>query len=326
MYDVITLGSATIDCFVFTGNQLFTKAKKSMKKYDIVHVPFGTKIVVDEIDFKTGGGGTNTAVAFAKLNLNTAFLGKLGGSQAGQILEELKREKVDTSLIVPGNSTGYSVVLDASGHDRTILAHKGCNNQLRLSEVKISRMKTSWFYMASMVGESYKTMLALAPKLSKQGVKIAFNPSSYIAKQGHRKLKSILAITDVLVFNREEAGELLGKEYPMPECMKRLRKLVKGIVVVTDGSNGTHCSADKLYYLPISDKRKPVETTGAGDSYAAGFVAGLIMKKDIETCMLMGQANAESVVRQHGAKNGLLKLREMQQRMKKLKGMVKVVG
>ncbi len=123
MYDVITIGSATIDCFVDTGESLFQQITKH-KDESIVVIPFGTKIVIDKLIFLTGGGGTNSAVSFARLGLKTAYLGKIGGGQASQVTDELTREGVDTSLIVPGDDVGFSVILDSKGHDRTILTHK----------------------------------------------------------------------------------------------------------------------------------------------------------------------------------------------------------
>jgi len=319
MYDVITVGSATIDCFVDTGDELFQYIRRKNKKKDgfVVHVPFGTKITVDKLIFLTGGGGTNTAVSFARLGLKTGMLGKFGGEQANLILSEMKKEKI-TPFIAKGASTGFSVVLDAKGHDRTILAYKGDNNTMKYSEVPLSKLKTKWFYMASMVGESYKTLEKLITYASKNNIKVAFNPSSYIAKKGVRALSRCLKKTDVLVFNREEAGELLGKDYTNIHTMfDELSKVTTGIIVVTDGNNGTHCGVNgEIYYLPANKKIKPIETTGAGDSFGSAFVAGLIAGKSIPECLQMGQANAESVILHPGAKVGLRKKLAMNKAVK----------
>ncbi|MCB9358875.1 carbohydrate kinase family protein [Candidatus Woesearchaeota archaeon] len=315
MYDVISVGSATIDCFVETGETLFQQITKHMDE-PIVRVPFGSKIVVDAVDFLTGGGGTNCAVSFARLGLKTAYLGKLGGEQSRLVLEELKKEKVDISLVVPAKDTGFSVVLDAKGHDRTILTYKASNNDMLWNELDKKKLQTKWFYMASMVGESYKTQLKLFEYAKKNGIKVAYNPSSYIAKQGYKKLKKLLDCTDILVFNKEEAFELLGEMFDIETALKKLKKLVNGIVVVTDGSKGCHCYADKYYYLwPSALKAK--EATGAGDSFASAFVAGLIMGHDIPYCLQMGQANAESVIMHKGAKNDLQTYPQVQSKIKK---------
>ena len=87
MHDVITVGSGTIDTFVSTGKRLF----KDMKK-GCVLVPFGSKVLVDELHIDTGGGGTNTAVSFSRMGLKTAWLGKIGmGSNSRRLMEEMKK-------------------------------------------------------------------------------------------------------------------------------------------------------------------------------------------------------------------------------------------
>jgi len=318
MYDIITIGSSTIDCFVDTGKKLF-QCSEMHEGECFVHVPFGSKVIADKLTFMTGGGGSNSAVSFSRLGLRTAYIGKIGGEQGKVILDELKKEKVDLSLIVPAEDAGFSVILDAKGQDRTVITYKASNNLLKYNQIKKSKLKTKWFYMASMMGESYKSMLKLVDYARKNNIKIAFNPSSYIAKQGHRKLKKLLSCADVLVLNKEEAGELLGKNYPIKTALKKLKSFVKNMIVVTDGGNGCHCLADEYYYHIGTSGKKPKETTGAGDAFASGFVAGLIKKKDIPYALKMGQANSESVIMKMGAKNDLLTYSQMTRAVKKAK-------
>ena len=105
MYDVITIGSGTIDVFLDTGSRLFQKAKGGK-----VHVPFGSKILVDEMRTSTGGGGTNTAVSLSRLGLKVAWIGKIGvGANSERLLKEMKKENVDTSLVKRDSKfrTGY---------------------------------------------------------------------------------------------------------------------------------------------------------------------------------------------------------------------------
>jgi ribokinase len=305
MFDIITVGSATIDCFVDTGNKLFRTLHKDHG--DIVFVPFGSKITVNEVRFLTGGGGTNTAVSFARLGLKTAYIGKLGGKQSEMIIDELKKEGISTSLIAKGDDVGFSVILDAKGKDRTILTHKGSNNLLGYDEIDKSKLKTKCFYMASMVGKSYDTMVKLAKFAGRNKIKVAFNPSSYIANQGYAWMKGMLDHTDILILNKEEACDLLGKKYGIEQILKKLKKIIKGdIVVVTDGKKGCYCYSGDVYYFMNSSGKAPLESTGAGDSFGSAFVAGVIMGKDIKTCLQMGQVNAESVIMNPGAKNILL--------------------
>ena len=118
-YDIITLGSSTIDIFVDTGSDLFRKGKER----GVRQVPFGSKIVSKSVHFDTGGGGANTAVAFSRMGFKTAYIGKIGNDSYGKdIINILKKNKVDTRFVTKNSdSTGFSVILDADGKDRTII-------------------------------------------------------------------------------------------------------------------------------------------------------------------------------------------------------------
>src|SRR3990170_4582134 len=112
MYDVITIGSATVDVFANTDSELIDiKTKDSEMKFLCYHT--GSKILIKQLNFTTGGGGTNTAVSCSRLGLKTAYLGNVGNDENGKkIIDELKREKIDfigTSDKV--HKTNYSIVL-----------------------------------------------------------------------------------------------------------------------------------------------------------------------------------------------------------------------
>ena len=80
MYDVITVGSATIDAFVNTDSELI-KIKNSTREEELIAYPAGTKLIIKELNFTVGGGGTNTAVSFSRLGLRVGYLGMLGEDQ-----------------------------------------------------------------------------------------------------------------------------------------------------------------------------------------------------------------------------------------------------
>ena len=93
MYDVITVGSATLDVFAKTRFSELIKIIDPKGETDLIAFPSGSKILVDELEFTTGGGGTNTAVAFSRLGHKVAFVGKLGqGTNSEFINKDLKKE------------------------------------------------------------------------------------------------------------------------------------------------------------------------------------------------------------------------------------------
>ncbi len=294
-FDVVTFGSATIDVFVNTD---------VAEKHGFMHYPIGEKILIKELKFDWGGGGTNTAVAFSRLGFKTGCISELGDDENGQkILNSLKKEKVEyLGKVVKGELSGYSVILDSRGGERTILTYKGANNEISLSDIK--KFKTKWLYLTSLLGMSFETQKKLAKILKKKGVKIAFNPSSYLIKK--ENLTELLKITDILILNKQEAQMLTGKKNNL---LENLIKLTKGIVVITDKDKIISCYDGKRKYFIKPHKVKVVERTGSGDAFASGFVAGQMAGKSIKYSLRLGLAESESVIKYFGAKNRLLRMR-----------------
>jgi len=301
MYDVITVGSAIIDAFVNTENKLF-KGKQGHIK-----VPFGSKILISDLNFQVGGGGTNTAVAFSRLGLKTAYLGKVGlGTNSSSIFSLLKKEKVSTDLIIKSNErTGFSIILDAKGKDRTILKFGGANDNLRFNEIKHSKLRTRWFYFSSMMGRSLKTLRTLSDYAVKNHIGVMFNPSVYLIKKNKYQVKKILKNCAVTCMNQEEADLLVGNNSLEKQLLK-LSMLGPDIVIITNGKKGVYCYAHHNFYYVKPHHIKVVETTGAGDAFGSGFLAGYIKKKDIELALRLGLVNAESIIQHYGAKTNLL--------------------
>ena len=306
MFDVITVGSASIDVFISSKSKSIEFLKH--KKKEEICFPVGAKILVDYMHMDTGGGGTNTAVAFSRLGLKTGWIGKIGTDMNSRlVLDQMKKEKVKfLGSIQKGGSTGFSVILIGIEKDRTILAYKGINDKLRKSDVKLSKLKTKWIYMGSMLGESFKTAEKIANYAKKKGIPIAFNPSLYVAKMGLKKLNKIISACHLLVLNREEAKAITkSRTSNVDILLKKLQKYVP-LVVITEGKKGAHAyNGINKYTLRIS-KQKIVETTGAGDSFASGVLAGIMLGYDIEGALRLGYAEAESVIQFIGAKERLL--------------------
>ncbi|OGM01585.1 hypothetical protein A3K72_00250 [Candidatus Woesearchaeota archaeon RBG_13_36_6] len=317
MYDIITVGSATVDVFVDTDSELI-KIKSKKEEEELIAYPAGTKQLIKELTFLTGGGGTNTSVAFSRLGHKTGYIGKLGDDSNGStILELLKKEGIDyLGIISKEDMTAYSIILDSIDHDRTIFTYKGAINSLRFNELNLKKLKTKWFYFSSMVDESFKVLEELSDFAKNNNIKIAFNPSSYLAEKGSKYLKNVLERTNILVLNKEEAKLIVGCGSEK-DLLWKLHDLGPEIVVVTDGKNGCYCFDGKSFYYIATHKIKVVESTGAGDAFASGFLSGIIKKNDTKFALELGLANAESVISGRGAKTNLLTYNEAIEIMKK---------
>lgn len=297
-FDVVTFGSAVVDIFAETG----LAERRGFMAY-----PVGSKLLLKGMRFDIGGGGTNTAVAFARFGLKTGYIGKLDSGFGGsQILDLLKKEKVAFLGKVESDRKilgGYSVILDSKENDRTVLTFKGVNDDVGFSDLK--KIKTKWLYFSSLLGESFETQKKLAKLFHGKGTKVAFNPSDYLIER--KNLKDILRYCDILVLNHEEAQMLVKKKIEGRSLLEALRKLGPRVVVVTNKDKKTLAfDGDEIYSL-MPHKIKVVERTGAGDAFASGFVAGQIAGKTIQESLKLGLEESEAVIRHFGAKNNLLR-------------------
>jgi len=162
MYDIVTLGSGTVDVFVRANAEI-------VKHKDHTDIAFslGKKILIQNLVNSTGGGGTNTAVAFARLGLKTGWIGKLGDEEnAKQVAEVIDKEKVKFLGNFGTGTTGYSVILYGEGHDRSLLTYKGINNKLSLRDIK--KFNTKAMYISTMMGDGFKTAEAVLKKYKKK--------------------------------------------------------------------------------------------------------------------------------------------------------------
>ncbi len=311
-YKVITLGSATIDVFLKTNSDKVKIIKQKDSEY--LSYPLGSKILIDELDIFTGGGGTNAAVSFSRLGLKTAYFGRIGKDDHGIIvLKELKKEKVDFLGVIEGD-TAYSVILDSKSKDRTALTYKGSGGVLgSCSERQLK--SCNLLYISSVTESCYKSAEKIAEYMKKKCSKIAFNPSTYLASKGIKFLKKLIEITDVIIMNKEEAF-LLTKHDNINNSLKKIHSLGPKIVAITDGKKGVYVYDGNFKYSAIPRKVKVLETTGAGDAFSSAFVAGILKTQDIEFSINLGISNAESVISHLGAKNKLLTWKEAEKEMK----------
>lgn len=317
-YDVVTVGSGTLDVFVDTESKILKEKHKNKKPTEMIAYPLGSKLLIEKLKFEIGGGGTNTAVAFSRMGLKTGWIGSIGLCEHSEnIIDYMRKEKVDFLGRRGKGRAGFSVILDSKDNDRTILAFKGENNNLSMKDLKRSIIsKTKWMYFCSMVAKSFTTQKRLAKFAHNNRIRLAFNPSSYQARLGIRKLRSILRYTNILILNLEEA-ELLTSKRDMVEMFCEIHKNGPNIVIITDGRHGAYCSDGIKTYKVHTQKTRIKETTGAGDAFAATFLGAFIRTEDVRKALRIATVNAQSVVQDYGAKNVLLDWKTLERKEKR---------
>lgn len=302
MYDIITFGSAAQDIHI--------KSKDFKVREKELCMPADEKIEVEDVVFTSGGGGTNTAATFSKQGFKTAFCGAIGADVSGlEIIMELKHLRVDTKFIVKKKDkhTNYSIVMSDSG---TILVYRGASDALEKKDINWRKIKkTKWFYLAPITGLLCDNFEEIVNFSSENKIKIAVNPSKQQLSLPQEVLKNIFQKVDVLFLNQEESSFLTKIPFQEEEnIFKKIKEMCPGIIVMTRGAGGVAVFDGKYIYsaLPEPD-RKIVDVTGAGDSFAAGFLSDYIKHNgNIEKAIQLGLANSAANLAEIGAKTGLL--------------------
>lgn len=317
MHDLISIGDATIDHFFFFHDASVHCSVNKAECFLTLH--YADKIAVDQYYHSVAGNAANNAVGSARLGLKTAFYTVLGDDSGGrEIRHKMAKEGVDTRYIVmkKGESTNISSVLVFKG-ERTILVYH-VPRRYHAPRLEQSR----WVYLTSAgpadrVGSLHQQVLAYLKK--NPSTKLGFNPGTHQLKLGRAKLLPLLRRTDALFLNREESMLVLGikRKLPMIDLAKKLVSVGPRIAVVTDADTGSYVWDGKAGYHLRSHPAKPIERTGAGDSFATGFIAALNYKKSIPEAMVWGTLNAGSVILKVGPQAGLLTSREMKRHQKK---------
>jgi len=309
MFDVISFGTATLDVFLRSPEM---KVSTEDGEKDIC-VRYGGKLEVNEIYFESGGGGTNTAVTFARQGLKAACVVQIGDDFAGdKIFADLKKEGICTDFInvQKGTYTDYSTILWAGDGGRTILIYRG-KTRLEAENVPWDKIDTPWVYVSSLEGNLEIIKKLQSNTAAEQQRKIAWNPGGRELAQKDELLKLLPGIT-VLNLNKEEMGELIGDVGNVGdtrELLKRAQELPCQYLVITDDRRGAYLwdkARDLWIHSGIFEDAPRVETTGAGDSFGSGLATGLIKGQPMEDSLYLASANASSKVMTVGAKKGLL--------------------
>lgn len=337
MCDIITIGSATMDVFVESDDANIVSVSTKNKKSEFMSYPYGAKVEITEFTSKVGGGGINTAVNFSNLGYNTSAIFKIGDDiYSDGILESFKDKKVDLSNIIQDKSlsTGFSIILVSFQGDRTVLAHRGANAQLKKSDINFDAIKNAkLLYIAPLNGDSTKVLDDIANFARENNVFVCFNAGSSSLKKGFNYLKKILEDANVVVMNKEEASlatqihvrpdtreEKFSEELIHPDVKEMFKKLKVAdyqVIVITDGGKGAYAYDGKdFYYCPVFEG-PVVSTLGAGDAFASTFCAALgRTNRDIGKALMYASVNSAGVVSEFGATQGLLTFEQIEEKLK----------
>jgi len=359
MKKVLVIGGATQDIFITYENpqmlQLYTKKKKK----NFVILQEGSKIEIESMHYSTGGGATNCAVSFSRLGFEVSTIFKVGNDpQANNILQKLKEENVNTDHTSkdPKVHTGTSIIIPSISGDRTVLAFRGSNTQLKKEDINEELIKNfDQIYITSLSGKSSQLLPYITQLAKNHNIPVAINPGVSQLAAGATAMRKSLSNIDIFILNSDEANTFMStlvsldhelkkqinetyatkQSQGTPELLKSnityqdisfslhqffIEILNRGpkIAVVTNGAEGVYVATKDYIYFHPSIPIKVANTLGAGDSFGSCFIASIAMGKSIEDSIIGGIINSASVISHLDTKTGLLKLEELEKKIKKI--------
>lgn len=316
----LSVGGATFDLFVFCDHTVIKQAGRT----SAFSLPLGAKVPVQKIVGACGGGASNTSVGLQRLGCDAMFVGVVGDDQWGQaLLKNLEAEGVRTEnvTVIEEETSSFSIVFTTETGERVIIYDAGTNEHLHdVTFPKDALSNVDWVYLNHLHERSCVIQDELVAMLTAPGSpKLTWNPGGCQIKMGmnHILHRTLLAHTEVLLLNKEEALEFTGKT-AADDALRACREAGARNVCITDGKNGAIAADGKqIYQCPVA-QAAVVDTTGAGDAFGTALTWAILSGFDLPTALKAATINGASVVSAIGAQTGLLTETDMITKLREL--------
>lgn len=256
-----------------------------------------------EYELKSGGSAANTITGLAELGLSTSFIAKISDDQMGNVFKnDLIHSNINPKLQYSKTGTGTAVTLISKDSERTFATHLGASIELSADDLtKDLFEEANLFYIEGYLVQNHQLLEKAVSLAKNNNHKIFLDLASYnVVEENIDFLKFILKdYVDVVFANEDEAKALTGKN--PKEAIVELNKYCE-IAVVKIGSKGSLIlNNGQLTEIGIINANN-IDTTGAGDLYAAGFIFGYTHHASMEVCGQLGSLLSGKVIENIGAK------------------------
>ncbi len=312
IYDVVGVGNALVDVLgkvsdKFLSERNLKKGAMTLVDAKTAGVIYNDMIVERQV---SGGSVANTMAGLASLGNDCAFIGKVYDDALGQ---DFKRDigavgvDFDTLPLLEGPATGRSIVLVTPDAERSMFTYLGAAKRLNADDINEEIIKVSkYVFLESYlfdVEDSQKALLKAAEIAHKYGRKVALTLSdeAYIEEHRAQMLDFIEKHVDILFSNEYEIMALLGKTNLL-DALDEIKTKVD-IASVTRNVKGSVVVSGRIKsFVEAESVPDVVDSTGAGDLYAAGFMHGLLAGKPLGVCAVIGSIAASEVITHYGAR------------------------
>lgn len=313
-FDVVALGAAIVDVLALVDDAFLEThgmAKNSMTLIDSAKAEaiYGGMSDPKQI---SGGSAANTLAGIGALGGKTAFAGKVRDDVLGRYFAEDIRKigvEFETRPFAAdhADATARSMILVTPDAHRTMCTSLGVSGHLRVEDLPMEAIKSAKIvYLEGYLwdNEDTKNAFRAAMKAAKDaGCAVSLTLSDAFCVDRHRDsfLDIINGPVDILFANEAELLSLYETE-DFEAATAALAKVVPLGIITRSEKGCIVVSGDERIECPAEPIDNLVDTTGAGDQFAAGFFHGLIQKQDHETCARMGCASAAEVIQHLGAR------------------------
>ncbi|MGC8596515.1 MAG: carbohydrate kinase family protein [Thermocladium sp.] len=267
----------------------------------------GIDEAVDAFEAYVGGGGSaaNFSVQVAKLGLGSRFIGSVGTDTVGDILvDELRNLGIDTRFIkrIAYEKTGTVTVLVGLDGSKRMIAYRGANMGLIPSDLDGAAIEgISHIHLATGRTEIIEAGFR---KGRSMGATVSIDGGTNLARKGIDVVAALIRGIDVMFMNSVEAKILSGVEDPIKAGFSIYSKVEPQELIITLGPKGALCISGNGSKVVESFRVTPIDTTGAGDVFAASYISARLMGLDIVERLIFANASASISVTRRGARSG----------------------
>ena len=271
----------------------------------VPHYPqFDSKVELEDYSQLAGGEIATAMAGLQRLGLKTCYVGRFGTDSAGDFgLQSLKDEGVDVSLAeqVPGATTQIAfIIIDIATGERTVIWKRDAKLSYGEEEVPLGIARNS--IVLHCTPHDTRACIALAKEARKAGTVVSIDLDNLFPG-----VEELLPLVDVLITSAELPGRMLGisdKEEAIREMRAKYGSPVVGITLGEEGSL-LYCDGEFIRTDGFAVPGGCKDTTGAGDSFRAGLLYGLVRGESVEVSARMANAVAALKCRAVGARTSL---------------------
>lgn len=311
-YDVVGIGNAIVDVMAKVGEGFLKERNLQKGEMTLVDAHEAGKIYTDIVPERevSGGSAANTVAGLASLGGAPAFIGKVHDDELGQeFSRDIGAAGVDffTKPLNEGPVTGRSIVLVTPDAERSMFTYLGAATMLSVDDIDEDIIKsTRIVYLEGYLWdeENAKQAMLKACRLAHQhNKKVAFSLSDKSCIDRHRQeFKDLIHDYVDILFGNEEEIKSLCQEENFYKTLDKIKTEVE-IAAITRSSKGSVVVNGRTKtFVEAEIVENVVDTTGAGDLYAAGFLYGYTQGRTLGTCAMIGGIAAAEIISHYGAR------------------------